>query len=135
MTSEPGPEVELTGGTANQGLVVRVGNTVRRPRRPTTPATHALLRHLEQQGLVAEFDGIDLAVAVAIPELEFRATLGHDRDCCLAMQRLRSQRRLGGRTSRLRRLGGCVSSEEAEASKSDTSGACQHCHGSFPFGV
>ena len=46
MTTEPGPEVELTGGTANQGLVVRVGDTVRRPWRPTTPATHALLRHL-----------------------------------------------------------------------------------------
>jgi hypothetical protein len=53
MTTEPGPEVELTGGTANQGLVVRVRDTVRRPWRPTTPATHALLRHLEQVG----FDG------------------------------------------------------------------------------
>lgn len=53
MSTEPHPEVELTGGTANQGLVVRVGDTVRRPRRPTTPATHALLRHLEDVG----FDG------------------------------------------------------------------------------
>jgi hypothetical protein len=46
-------EVELTGGTANQGLVVRVGDTVRRPWRPTTASTHALLQHLEAVG----FDG------------------------------------------------------------------------------
>src|SRR3954462_8652981 len=41
-------EVEelLTGGTTNRGLVVRVGDTVRRPQRPTSSATHALLRHL-----------------------------------------------------------------------------------------
>ena len=39
-----------------------------------------LLRHLDQQGLVAEFDGIDVAVAVAIPEFELCAVLGHDRD-------------------------------------------------------
>ena len=48
MPTERHQEVELTGGTANQGLVVRVGDTVRRPWRPTTPATHALLRHLER---------------------------------------------------------------------------------------
>jgi Phosphotransferase enzyme family len=47
-------EVEvLVGGTANRGQVVRVGDTVRRPRRPTSPATHALLRHLADVG----FDG------------------------------------------------------------------------------
>jgi hypothetical protein len=43
-------------------------------------AAARLLRHFEQQGLVAEFDGIDMAVAVAIPELELRAAFGHDRD-------------------------------------------------------
>ena len=53
MPTERHQEVELTGGTANQGLVVRVGDTVRRPWRPTTPSTHALLRHLEAVG----FDG------------------------------------------------------------------------------
>jgi hypothetical protein len=47
------PEVPLHGGTANRGLVVRVGDTVRRPARPTGPATHALLRHLDRVG----FDG------------------------------------------------------------------------------
>ena len=46
-------EVELTGGTANRGRVVRVGATVRRPRTSTSPSVHALLRHLEDAG----FDG------------------------------------------------------------------------------
>jgi hypothetical protein len=47
------PERPLFGGTANRGLVFRVGDTVRRPLRPTSPATHALLRHLSDVG----FDG------------------------------------------------------------------------------
>jgi hypothetical protein len=38
---------------ANLGQVVRVGDTVRRPQRRTSPAAHALLRHLEDVG----FDG------------------------------------------------------------------------------
>jgi phosphotransferase family enzyme len=46
-------EVPLEGGLANHGEVVRVGDTVRRPQRRTSPATHALLRHLEDVG----FDG------------------------------------------------------------------------------
>jgi hypothetical protein len=46
-------EVPLPGGLANRGRVVRVGDTVRRPQRRTSPATHALLRHLEAVG----FDG------------------------------------------------------------------------------
>jgi hypothetical protein len=47
------PEVPLPGGLANRGQVVRVGETVRRPQRRTSPAAHALLRHLESVG----FDG------------------------------------------------------------------------------
>ena len=46
-------EEVLHGGTANRGLVVRVGDTVRRPLRSTSPATHALLDHLAAVG----FDG------------------------------------------------------------------------------
>ena len=53
MDSSRQPEVPLPGGIANQGLVHRVGDTVHRPRRPTSPATHALLRHLAGVG----FDG------------------------------------------------------------------------------
>jgi Ser/Thr protein kinase RdoA (MazF antagonist) len=46
-------ETQLLGGTANRGLVVRVGDTVRRPLRASSTATHALLEHLERVG----FDG------------------------------------------------------------------------------
>ena len=46
-------ELPLPGGMANRGRVVRIGDTVRRPLRDTSPATHALLRHLEAVG----FDG------------------------------------------------------------------------------
>jgi hypothetical protein len=46
-------EVPLPGGLANRGQVVRVGETVRRPQRSTSPAAHALLLHLEAVG----FDG------------------------------------------------------------------------------
>jgi hypothetical protein len=45
--------VILRGGYTNAGQVVRVGDTVRRPWRATSPATGALLRHLEASG----FDG------------------------------------------------------------------------------
>jgi Ser/Thr protein kinase RdoA (MazF antagonist) len=54
-------EVTLQGGTANRGLVVRVGDTVRRPIRPTSPSTHALLRFLDDAGFDAapRFLGVD----------------------------------------------------------------------------
>lgn len=44
------PEVVLEGGFSNRGLVTRKGDTVRRPQRPTSRATHALLRHLADVG-------------------------------------------------------------------------------------
>ena len=43
----------LRGGYTNDGKVVRVGETVRRPWRATSPSTAALLTHLERVG----FDG------------------------------------------------------------------------------
>src|SRR6201993_993015 len=43
----------LPGGTANRGLVIRVGDTVVRPTAPCRAATHALLGHLAAAG----FDG------------------------------------------------------------------------------
>ncbi len=46
-------ETELHGGTANRGQVVRVGDTVRRPRGPGADGVRALLLHLERVG----FDG------------------------------------------------------------------------------
>jgi aminoglycoside phosphotransferase (APT) family kinase protein len=42
----PVSEHSLAGGVGNDGLVVRVGDTVRRPWHPSTEATHALLNHL-----------------------------------------------------------------------------------------
>lgn len=51
--AEPPQEQLLHGGTANRGRVVRVGDTVRRPLRRTSPATCALLQHLAAVG----FDG------------------------------------------------------------------------------
>ncbi len=47
-----GDEVEtpLLGGFTNAGLTTRVGDTVRRPLRRTSPATRALLDHLERVG-------------------------------------------------------------------------------------
>jgi len=43
-------EFPLLGGTANRGMVHRVGDTVRRPLRPSAAGVHALLRHLEGVG-------------------------------------------------------------------------------------
>jgi phosphotransferase family enzyme len=43
----------LFGGLTNAGLVTRVGDTVRRPRGPTSEASRAVLEHLEHVG----FDG------------------------------------------------------------------------------
>ena len=54
-------EILLLGGTANRGQVVRIGNTVRRPQRATSSATHALLRHLADVGFAGapRFLGLD----------------------------------------------------------------------------
>ena len=46
-------EEQLLGGTANRGLVVRVGDTVHRPQTEGSAAVHDLLLHLEEVG----FDG------------------------------------------------------------------------------
>jgi hypothetical protein len=44
----PEPEIPLAGGKLN--VVVRVGDTVRRPAGSWTPTVHALLRHLRARG-------------------------------------------------------------------------------------
>lgn len=54
----------LAGGTANRGLVVRVGDTVRRPLRPHSGAVHALLDHLGQVGFSARSAGAPLFLGV-----------------------------------------------------------------------
>jgi hypothetical protein len=56
----PGQDgLPLFGGTANQGRVVRVGDTVVRPTAPCWPGTHALLRHLD----AADFEGAPRVLA------------------------------------------------------------------------
>lgn len=54
-------EVLLRGGITNAGLVTRVGDTVRRPRRATSTATQALLDHLADVGFDAapRYLGVD----------------------------------------------------------------------------
>ncbi len=51
----------MPGGTANRGLVIRVGDTVLRPTAPCHRATHALLAHLSAVG----FDGAPRVLAVS----------------------------------------------------------------------
>ena len=61
MLGDREPEVLLLGGIANRGHVVRIGDTVRRPLRATSAATHALLRHLADVGFLGapRFLGVD----------------------------------------------------------------------------
>jgi hypothetical protein len=55
----PGGDGPMPGGTANRGLVIRAGATVRRPLAPGRAATHALLAHLAAAG----FDGAPRVLA------------------------------------------------------------------------
>lgn len=59
MPRSPEPETQLVGG--HVGGAVRVGDTVRRPTGPWTPAVHALLAHLDDAGLdkIPKVLGID----------------------------------------------------------------------------
>ena len=77
----------------------------------------------------------DTAIAIAIPELKFCAVLGHDRNRRVAFERLRP---LCGRrrdATEIGRLGYGVTGEQAKTCKCGPTGACQPCHGNFPFGV
>src|SRR6185295_2604173 len=84
-------------------------------RHDVEPGATRLLRHFEQQGLVAEFDGIDMAVAVAIPELERRAAFGHDCDRGRATERLCSLGCLLCIATECRRLGYRITGEQQQA--------------------
>lgn len=64
-------EIPLQGGDVTDG-VVRVGDTVRRPVGQSTPAVHALLRHLEAAGFegaprVLGVDGLGREVLTFVP--------------------------------------------------------------------
>lgn len=55
------PEEVLGGGATNVGSVVRVGDTVRRPRTASSPVVEAFLVHLEEVGFdgAPRFRGVD----------------------------------------------------------------------------
>jgi hypothetical protein len=55
-----GMEIELEGGVANAGAVVRSGDHVLRPSNPNTPTIHRFLRSIENAG----FDGASAPVGV-----------------------------------------------------------------------
>lgn len=70
-------EEVLLGGSANAGLVVRVGDTVRRPTRATSDATRALLEHLERVGFAGapRYLGVDDRGREVLSYLPGRAVL------------------------------------------------------------
>ncbi|MEV5496046.1 aminoglycoside phosphotransferase family protein [Nonomuraea fuscirosea] len=64
-------EIPLQGGDVTDG-VVRVGDTVRRPASTSTPAVHAMLRHLEAAGFdgaprVVGMDGLGREILTYLP--------------------------------------------------------------------
>jgi hypothetical protein len=73
----PGPEVRLEGGTANRGLVVRVGDTVHRPQSAGSSAVQSLLRHLEDVGFegAPRFLGTDEQGREVLTYLEGQAAI------------------------------------------------------------
>lgn len=74
---DPEDEQTLVGGTTNRGLVVRVGDTVRRPQRARSAATHALLRHLQDAGFTGapRFLGVDRSGREVLSYVEGKAVL------------------------------------------------------------
>ncbi|MGH2910118.1 MAG: phosphotransferase [Solirubrobacteraceae bacterium] len=70
-------EEPLYGGLTNIGLTTRVGETVRRPLRPTSPATRALLEHLESVGFqgAPRYLGVDDRGRETVSYIRGRAVL------------------------------------------------------------
>lgn len=68
-------EEPLLGGLTNTGLTTRVGDTVRRPLRPTSPATKAVLDHLERAGFegAPRYLGVDDVGREVLTYIEGRA--------------------------------------------------------------
>jgi hypothetical protein len=83
-------EVLLAGGLTNAGLVARVGDTVRRPLRPTSSATHALLGHLERVGFdgAPRFLGIDERGREVLSFVEGEAAIAPSPDWALTDEAL-----------------------------------------------
>jgi hypothetical protein len=81
VTTEADTQVEaeepLYGGLTNTGLTTRVGDTVRRPLRPTSTATRALLDHLQRVGFdgAPRYLGVDERGREMVSFVEGRAVL------------------------------------------------------------
>jgi Phosphotransferase enzyme family len=75
-------EEVLPGGFTNAGRVIRVGDTVRRPQRPTSPATWALFEHLERVGFegAPRFLGVDERDREVLSFMEGEAALEPNQD-------------------------------------------------------
>ena len=102
-------EVRLHGGYTNAGLVSRVGETVRRPWQPTSPAVHALLEHLERVGFdgAPRFLGVDDRGREVLSYIPGRAAIAPDEAWALTDEALVSVAEL------LRRYHDAVASFEA----------------------
>jgi hypothetical protein len=89
MLADP-DEIQLAGGLTNAGLVTRAGDTVRRPLRPTSSATHALLEHLEQVGFdgAPRFRGIDERGREVLSFIEGEAAIAPTPDWALTDEAL-----------------------------------------------
>ncbi len=89
-------EILLHGGTTNAGLVTRVGDTVRRPQRPTSPATRALLDHLERVGFegAPRYLGVDDRGREVLSYIPGRAAITPYPEWALADEALASVARL-----------------------------------------
>jgi hypothetical protein len=70
-------EQPLHGGLTNTGRTTRLGETVRRPLRPTSPATRALLDHLEHAGFegAPRYLGVDERGREVVSYIHGRAVL------------------------------------------------------------
>jgi hypothetical protein len=89
MLDDCGEEL-LRGGLTNAGLVSRVGDTVRRPWRPTSPSTWALLDHLERVGFhgAPRFLGVDDRGREILSFIPGEAAIEPDREWALTDEAL-----------------------------------------------
>ena len=106
-------EEPLAGGFGNLGEVVRVGDTVRRPPRPSTLAVRALLLHLEAAG----FDGAPRYLGTDEQGREV-LTFVDGRRPAAAVSRLVDERRAAGVVRALSCAGSMTPSESFDAAAS-----------------
>ncbi|MEV7028127.1 aminoglycoside phosphotransferase family protein [Kitasatospora sp. NPDC093558] len=132
MSSEQnkqGDEQELAGG--GTAVVVRIGDTVRKPVRPWSDAVHRLLKHLEQQGV----DGVPRALGVDEQGRSVFSYLDGEVGNYPLSAAVRSERALVSAAALLRRYHDATSSWADGAREGWQFGAMEPvevlCHGDF----